>query len=167
MIKLAVPAVSFASVCLRQVHCAGVAELIIKLQQRGTAVFLVSGGFRAIIHPIAKTLDIPLDHVYANTILFKVRPNLASLLLSQPAALGGPFGHHPLGCCQLQEDGSYAGFDHTELTSRSGGKYAAAVAIKVSSGVVPCLRLQHEPQLYFHVWGPAAGLPDCTYLGGL
>ncbi|KAK9865484.1 hypothetical protein WJX84_011055 [Apatococcus fuscideae] len=49
----------------------GVAELILRLQQRGTRVFLVSGGFRAIIHPIAKSLSIPLDHVYANTILFK------------------------------------------------------------------------------------------------
>jgi phosphoserine phosphatase len=42
------------------------------LQQRGTGVFLVSGGFRAIIDPIADMLRIPQDHVYANTILFKV-----------------------------------------------------------------------------------------------
>lgn len=44
-----------------------------KLQAQGKAVFLVSGGFRAVIHPIAQSLAIPLDHVYANTILFKVR----------------------------------------------------------------------------------------------
>ena len=43
-----------------------------KLQARGTAVFLVSGGFRAVIHPIAASLGIPLDNVFANQILFDV-----------------------------------------------------------------------------------------------
>ncbi len=33
-------------------------------------MFLVSGGFRQIIHPIAQMLDIPLSNVYANTIQF-------------------------------------------------------------------------------------------------
>ena len=32
----------------------------------------MSGGFRAIINPIAAMLGIPQDHVYANTILFQV-----------------------------------------------------------------------------------------------
>ena len=35
-------------------------------------MFLVSGGFRAIINPIAAMLGIPQDHVFANTILFQV-----------------------------------------------------------------------------------------------
>lgn len=61
----------------RHLPCAGVADLIFKLQQRGTDIFLVSGGFRAIIHPIAETLNIPVDHVYANTIMFKVRADPA------------------------------------------------------------------------------------------
>ena len=42
------------------------------LQTRGTSIFLVSGGFHAIIDPIAQQLGIPADHVFANTILFKV-----------------------------------------------------------------------------------------------
>jgi hypothetical protein len=42
------------------------------LQGGGKAVFLVSGGFRQVIHPIAQQLGIPLDHVYANQLLFKV-----------------------------------------------------------------------------------------------
>lgn len=50
----------------------GIPELVALLQSRGTAVFLVSGGFRFIIHAIARSLDIPTSHVYANTILFKV-----------------------------------------------------------------------------------------------
>lgn len=51
---------------------AGVAELVQELQRRQTAVYLVSGGFRAIINPIAEILKIPLENVYANTILYDV-----------------------------------------------------------------------------------------------
>ena len=51
---------------------AGIRELTQRLQERGTAVYLVSGGFRSIINPIADMLNIPRDHVYANTILYKV-----------------------------------------------------------------------------------------------
>eukprot|EP00884_Botryococcus_braunii_P018710 jgi/Botrbrau1/5522/Bobra.0023s0010.2 len=49
----------------------GIPELVKKLQSKGADVFLVSGGFREIINPVAETLGIPLDHVFANTILFK------------------------------------------------------------------------------------------------
>eukprot|EP00882_Tetradesmus_deserticola_P011144 GHRQ01011785.1.p1 GENE.GHRQ01011785.1~~GHRQ01011785.1.p1 ORF type:complete len:269 (+),score=72.87 GHRQ01011785.1:202-1008(+) len=77
----------------------GIPELVAKLQQQGKAVFLVSGGFRQIIHPIAESLGIPLSHVHANRLLFK-------------------------------EDGSYAGFDAEEFTSRSGGKAEAVRDIK-------------------------------------
>ena len=51
---------------------AGIRELTQRLQERGTAVYLVSGGFRSIINPIADMLNIPRDHVYANTIVYKV-----------------------------------------------------------------------------------------------
>ena len=51
---------------------AGIPELVGKLQRKAKAVFLVSGGFRVIINPIAQQLTIPLDHVFANTILHKV-----------------------------------------------------------------------------------------------
>lgn len=51
--------------------CAGIPELVRKLQARGTAVALVSGGFRQIIEPIAESLSIPLSHVHANRLLFK------------------------------------------------------------------------------------------------
>uniref|UniRef100_A0A383WPI7 phosphoserine phosphatase n=1 Tax=Tetradesmus obliquus TaxID=3088 RepID=A0A383WPI7_TETOB len=81
----------------------GIPELVAKLQQEGKAVFLVSGGFRQVIHPIAEALGIPLSHVYANQLLFK-------------------------------EDGSYAGFDAEEFTSRSGGKAEAVRDIKVKFG---------------------------------
>lgn len=82
----------------------GIPELVKQLQQQGKAVFLVSGGFRQVIHPIAESLGIPLSHVYANQLLFK-------------------------------EDGSYAGFDRDEFTSRSGGKAEAVRDIKVGGPV--------------------------------
>ncbi|XP_059177582.1 phosphoserine phosphatase-like isoform X2 [Physella acuta] len=66
-------------------------ELVALLKSRNTEVFLVTGGFRSIITPVANALGIPQDHLFANTLLFN-------------------------------EDGSYAGFDTTQLTSESGGK---------------------------------------------
>ena len=66
----------------------GIAELVQELQRRQTAVYLVSGGFRAIINPIAEILKIPLENVYANTILYDV-----SLTASTAAEL------HRVGTC--------------------------------------------------------------------
>jgi phosphoserine phosphatase len=48
----------------------GVRDFIAALRGRGTAVFLVSGGFTQMIHPVADSLGIPRGDVYANTILF-------------------------------------------------------------------------------------------------
>ncbi|GLC47214.1 hypothetical protein PLESTB_001457900 [Pleodorina starrii] len=48
----------------------GIPDLVALLRSRGQEVFLVSGGFRQIIHPLAESLGIPLSHVFANTILF-------------------------------------------------------------------------------------------------
>ncbi len=53
-------------------YVAGIPELVSLLRSRGQEVFLVSGGFRQIIHPLAQQLDIPLSHVFANNILFDV-----------------------------------------------------------------------------------------------
>lgn len=50
----------------------GIPELVTLLRARGQQVFLVSGGFRQIIHPLAQSLDIPLTHVFANTITHDV-----------------------------------------------------------------------------------------------
>lgn len=51
---------------------AGIPELLALLRAQGKEVFLVSGGFRNIIHPLARSLQIPEDHVFANSILFDV-----------------------------------------------------------------------------------------------
>lgn len=82
----------------------GISELIKVLEDKGILLFLVSGGFRQVIHPLAIKLNIPVENVFANTILFK-------------------------------EDGSYAGFDPSEFTSRSGGKAEAVRHIKKNWGL--------------------------------
>ncbi|CAD7700982.1 unnamed protein product [Ostreobium quekettii] len=48
----------------------GIPALVAELQSSGKAVFLISGGFRQIIDPIAEILEIPASHVYANRLLF-------------------------------------------------------------------------------------------------
>ncbi|KAK5644236.1 hypothetical protein RI129_008081 [Pyrocoelia pectoralis] len=45
-------------------------ELVQILHQNGIPVYLVSGGFRRLIAPVAKRLNIPESHVYANCLLF-------------------------------------------------------------------------------------------------
>ncbi|CAM6018239.1 unnamed protein product [Sphagnum balticum] len=48
----------------------GIQELVSKLQSRGTKVYLISGGFRQMIGPVAAQLHIPSENVFANTLLF-------------------------------------------------------------------------------------------------
>jgi phosphoserine phosphatase len=74
----------------------GVAEVIAKLHARGTPVYLVSGGFRMMIEPIAERVGIAKDRIFANTILF-----------------------------DDSAEQQYVGFDANEMTSRDMGKPAA------------------------------------------
>mmetsp|Transcript_21056 Transcript_21056/g.58496 ORF Transcript_21056/g.58496 Transcript_21056/m.58496 type:complete len:275 (-) Transcript_21056:455-1279(-) len=48
----------------------GIPQLLEVLKSQGKSVFLVSGGFRNIIHPLAHSLQIPEENVFANNILF-------------------------------------------------------------------------------------------------
>lgn len=48
----------------------GIGELVKELQTRRTAVYLISGGFRDIINPIADALCIARTRIHANTILY-------------------------------------------------------------------------------------------------
>jgi len=48
----------------------GVGRLVAALRARGTEVYLVSGGFRQMIHPVADLLGLPRGNVFANTVLF-------------------------------------------------------------------------------------------------
>eukprot|EP01062_Namystynia_karyoxenos_P018195 TRINITY_DN16763_c0_g1_i1.p1 TRINITY_DN16763_c0_g1~~TRINITY_DN16763_c0_g1_i1.p1 ORF type:complete len:234 (+),score=78.40 TRINITY_DN16763_c0_g1_i1:82-783(+) len=67
----------------------GVAELIRTLRARGTAVYLISGGFTQMIHPVAAHLGLPRDHVIANTILFSPDGAYAGFDQSAPTSRSG------------------------------------------------------------------------------
>ena len=40
------------------------------LRTRGTAIYLVSGGFQQLIKPVAQEIGISMENVYANRLLF-------------------------------------------------------------------------------------------------
>ena len=82
----------------------GVSDLVGKLHDKGKRVFLVSGGFRLMIEPVADELSIPRESIFANTLFFD------------------------------ESGGNYAGFDASEFTSRAGGKARAARHIKSITG---------------------------------
>lgn len=86
----------------------GVQAVIAALQARGTHVYLVSGGFTQMIYPIAASLGIHRERVFANTILF-----------------------HPEG------EGAYLGFDTSAPTSRDGGKAEVMRLLKARHGYAP------------------------------
>lgn len=68
-------------------------DILVNLfQKRNIPVYLVSGGFRSMIEPVAELLNIPSTHIYANRLLYDAN------------------------------DGSYLGFDTSEPTSNSNGK---------------------------------------------
>ncbi|KAL7471853.1 hypothetical protein ACHAXS_012158 [Conticribra weissflogii] len=64
----------------------GVDTLVKALQKRGTEVFLVSGGFRLMIEPVAEVLGVKRDHIYANTILFDDSGNYAGFDATEPTS---------------------------------------------------------------------------------
>ncbi|KAI3438925.1 hypothetical protein D9Q98_001339 [Chlorella vulgaris] len=68
----------------------GIPELVAELRAQGKEVFLVSGGFRAVIHPIAEMLNIPVSHVFANTILYNADGSYAGFDPAEfPSRSGG------------------------------------------------------------------------------
>lgn len=48
----------------------GIQDLVKKLKAKGVDVFLVSGGFRQMIEPVADLLGIPYKNIFANRLLF-------------------------------------------------------------------------------------------------
>lgn len=45
-------------------------DLVALLHLRGVDVYLVSGGFKSLIEPVAKELNIPIENVFANRLKF-------------------------------------------------------------------------------------------------
>jgi phosphoserine phosphatase len=80
----------------------GIQELVDKLHAAGKHVYLVSGGFRIMIEPVAEILGIDKSRIVANTILFD------------------------------DTTGDYLDFDSNEPTSKDMGKPAALLQIQVA-----------------------------------
>ena len=49
----------------------GIKDLFDVLRANGKAVYLVSGGFRHMINPVADALDVPRENIFANDLRFK------------------------------------------------------------------------------------------------
>lgn len=62
-------------------HCSpltpGIKELVAELHGRHVDVYLVSGGFRRLILPVAQQLNIPKERIFANEVLFDQNGNYA------------------------------------------------------------------------------------------
>jgi phosphoserine phosphatase len=80
----------------------GIVRLVQSLTQRKKRVFLVSGGFRQMIEPVAAVLNIPTTNIFANSLCFNA-------------------------------DGSFAGHDPAEPTSRAGGKARVVADLKAAN----------------------------------
>jgi len=67
----------------------GVREVVKLLHDRGTDVYLVSGGFKNMLYPIAEKLEIPRENVYANEILFDKAGKYSGFDRKNPTSASG------------------------------------------------------------------------------
>lgn len=67
----------------------GVAEVVERLQARGTHVYLVSGGFRQMINPVASRLKVPMHRIFANNLLFGPDGSYRGFDESEPTSRDG------------------------------------------------------------------------------
>ena len=72
-----------------QVLTRGIKELIATLHRRGQHVYLVSGGFRQMIEPVAEQVGVPTNRIYANTLLFHEDGSFKGHLASEPTSRAG------------------------------------------------------------------------------
>ncbi|KNC82007.1 hypothetical protein SARC_05704 [Sphaeroforma arctica JP610] len=87
----------------------GIRRLITELQARNVEVFLISGGFRELILPVADALNIPRENIFANRFVYMASDKV------------GPNGYPEIHA---------KGFDANEPTSREGGKPEAIRRIR-------------------------------------
>lgn len=67
----------------------GIDELVQKLKGKGTEVYLISGGFRQMINPVASILGIPHDHIFANQLLFGSSGEFLGFDSTEPTSRSG------------------------------------------------------------------------------
>ncbi|KAH7365894.1 hypothetical protein KP509_18G051700 [Ceratopteris richardii] len=67
----------------------GIEDLIKKLHSKGKTVYLISGGFRQMIAPVAKILNIPEENIFANRLLFDKNGDFAGFDTNEPTSKSG------------------------------------------------------------------------------
>lgn len=67
----------------------GIRDLVSRLHDRGTSVYLVSGGFQSIIQPAAEILSIPTENIFANRLKFYYNGEYAGFDEEQPTSMSG------------------------------------------------------------------------------
>jgi len=79
----------------------GIRELVDQLHKRNVDVYLVSGGFRRIIKPVADLLKIDHDRIFANEILFDEYGNYDGFDDTEPTSDSGSKSVGKAGVCGL------------------------------------------------------------------
>ncbi|KAB2020561.1 hypothetical protein ES319_D07G076800v1 [Gossypium barbadense] len=67
----------------------GIEELVKKLMARNTDVYLISGGFRQMINPVASILGIPQENIFANQLLFGSSGEFLGFDANEPTSRSG------------------------------------------------------------------------------
>ncbi|KAI3892798.1 hypothetical protein MKX03_000902 [Papaver bracteatum] len=67
----------------------GIDELIKTLKAKNTDVYLISGGFRQMIHPVASVLGIPVENIFANQLLFGSSGEFVGFDKNEPTSRSG------------------------------------------------------------------------------
>ncbi|XP_053610158.1 phosphoserine phosphatase isoform X2 [Plodia interpunctella] len=70
----------------------GISQLVKELHERGVAVYLVSGGFRSLIEPVAELLNIPKNNIFANRLKFYFNGEYAGFDENEPTSRSGGKG---------------------------------------------------------------------------
>ncbi|XP_059482321.1 phosphoserine phosphatase [Neocloeon triangulifer] len=70
----------------------GIRELVSALQHRKIPVYLISGGFRGLVGPVALELNIPLQNIYANRLKFFLNGEYAGFDEEEPTSRSGGKG---------------------------------------------------------------------------
>lgn len=67
----------------------GIVDLVQKLKLKGTEVYLISGGFRQMISPVALQLGIPHENIFANQLLFESSGDFCGFDTNEPTSRSG------------------------------------------------------------------------------
>lgn len=130
-------------------------DFIEYLRRENKEIYLISGGFHSLIDPVAEELGIPMNHLFANKLLFDFNGNYAGFDTNQPTSRSGGKGE---AITQIRM------FNSSQLQTRSnlnivmiGGKSSTNYDARVL-----CLKFVFLPKTAQPTWRPY--LPPITSL---